>query len=364
MSRVCAVMLAATLIQGSVPAVAGPGAPPNFIPEMTLSYTDPVSGEQVECSDACRRFEVPDGVDLELRVRVLNEGGDPDNDGVAWDLWFDQRRRPFPGIDIAACHDPAENRLDIECWQALVNRVDWESWDGQTADRVCVPEAAGDCDDVTVRIPMRADHDGSRGRGVYSFAVWVDRFRVHAEENEFDNFAGPVRVKTLPASASASAPPSVPDARVESGVVTPSSPKPYSVRIVSEEKEIGFTLSSPRSRAVLEFEPVYAGKVTVEVTPSMVYEALHVEIRKVSTGEILAEADGKGILRLEGGIGTATLKDDRRIEAVVTPSQGSRGSRGTISVSYPARATYRRTEQIPPGDRLGDGMNRSPTKQP
>ena len=95
---------------------------------------------------------------------------------------------------------------------------------------------------------------------------------------------------------------------------------------------------------VREVEVTREVQVTVEVTPSVVNEALHVEIRKVSTGEVLAEADGKGILSLEGGIGTATLKDDRRIEAVVTPAQGSRGTRGTISASYPARAIYRRTE--------------------
>jgi hypothetical protein len=346
MSRVCAVMLAAILIHGAAPAVAGPGDSPNFVPEMGLSYTDPVSGERVECGDACRRFEVPAGVDLELQVRVLNMGGTVGSDGVSWDLWFDQRRYPFPGIDIADCDDPVENRLDTECWQALVNRVDWESWDSQTADRVCVPEKAGDCDEVTIWVPMEMDHDGSRGRGVYSFAVWIDRFRVHAEKNEFDNFVGPVRVKVAPASA----PPPVAELREDAGsssgdrLVVPSLPKPYTVRVVSEEKEIGFTLSSPRSRTVLEFEPQYAGNVTVEVQPSGVYEALHVEIRKVSTGEILFEVDGKGILSLEGGIGTATLKDDRRIEAVVTPAQGSRGTRGTISVSYPARAMYRRTE--------------------
>ena len=346
MSRAFAVTLAAILIHGAAPAVAGPGDSPNFVPEMRLSYTDPVSGERVECGDACRRFEVPAGVDLELQVRVLNTGGNPGTDGISWDLWFDQRRHPFPGIDVEACHDPVENRLDIECWESLVNRVDWESWDKQTADRVCVPEKAGDCDEVTIRVPMEVDHDGSRGRGVYSFAVWVDRFRVHAEKNEFDNFVGPVRVKV--AAATAASPVVEPREDVEDsareGLVVPSSPKPYSVRTVSEEKKIGFSLSSPRSRAILEFEPQYAGKVTVEVEPSGVYEALHVEIRKVSTGEVLFEIDGKGILSLEGGIGTATLKDDRRIEAVVTPAQGSRGSRGTISVSYPARAMYRRTE--------------------
>ena len=342
MSRTRAITLAAILILGAAPVVAASGVPPNFIPEMTLSYSDPVSGAKVECGDGCRRFEVPAGVDLELRVRVLNDGGAPAGDGVPWDLWFDQRRYPFPGIDIADCHDPAENRLDIDCWQALVERVDWDSWSGQIADRVCVPENAGDCNDVTIRVPMEADYEGSRGRGVYSFAVWVDRFQTRPEENEFDNFAGPVRVKTLPAPASA--PESAPDAQAESGLMMPSSPQPYSVRIVATEEEIGFSLTSPRSRGVIAFEPQYAGKVRVDVTPSGGYEAHHLEVRKVSTGEVLAEADGKGNLRLEGGIDAATLKNDRRLEAVVTLAQGARTSRGTIKVTYPARAMYRRTE--------------------
>jgi hypothetical protein len=346
MFRVFAVTLSVTLILNAAPVVAASGASPNFIPEMTLSYSDPVNGAKVECGDGCRRFEVPAGVDLELRIRVLNDGGDPGGDGVPWDLWFDQRRHPFPGIDIADCHDPTEGRLDIECWRALSERVDWEVWNGQTADRVCVPEKTGECDDVTVRVPMDADHDGSRGRGVYSFAVWVDRFQIRPEENEFDNFAGPVRVKVVPASASApaSASESAPDAQAESGLMTPSSPQPYSVRIVAEEEETGFSLTSPRSRGVIAFEPPYSGKVTVEVMRSGGYDALHLEVRKVSTGEVLAEVDGKGNLRLQGGIDTATLKGDRRLEAVVTPAQGARGSRGTIKVTYPARAIYRRTE--------------------
>jgi hypothetical protein len=342
MSRVCAVTLVAILILGAVPVVAASGASPNFIPEMTLSYSDPVSGARVECGDGCRRFEVPVGVDLELRVRVLNDGGGPDGDGVPWDLWFDQRRHPFPGIDIADCRDPGDNRLDIDCWRALAERVDWDSWDGQIADWVCVPEKAGDCNDVTIKVPMEADYEGSRGNGVYSFAVWVDRFQTRPEENEFDNFVGPVRVKVLPASGSAPEP--APDAQAESGLMMPSSPQPYSVRVVAEEEEAGFILSSPRSRAVIAFEPLFSGNVIVEVAPAMVYEAHHLEVRKVSTGEILAEADGKGNLRLEGGIDAGTLKGDRRLEAVVTLAQGARTSRGTIKVTYPARAIYRRTE--------------------
>jgi len=342
MSRVFAVTFSVILILNAAPVVAASGASPNFIPEMTLSYSDPLSGETVECGDGCRRFEVPAGVGLDIRVRVLNDGGDSGGDGVPWDLWFDQRRHPFPGIDIADCHDPTEDRLDIECWQALIDRVDWNTWGSQIADRVCVPEKTGECDDITVRVPMDADHDGSRGRGVYSFAVWIDRFQIRPEENEFDNFAGPVRVKVVPASASSSE--SAPDAQAESSLMMPSSPQPYSVRIVAEEEEVGFSLASPRSRGVIAFEPPYSGKVTVEILPSGGYDALHLEVRKVSTGEVLAEVDGKGNLRLQGGIDTATLKGDRRLEAVVTPAQGARGSRGTIKVTYPARAIYRRTE--------------------
>jgi len=346
MFRFCAVILTAILILAAEPLIADPGASPDFVPEMSLSYVNPNTGERVSCADGCRRFDVPDGVDLLVRVRVLNEGGDPGDDGVPWDLWFDERRYPFPGIDIADCYDPAENRLDTECWQALVERVDWESWGRQVADLVCVPENAGDCEDVTIKVPMEADHEGSRGRGVYSFAVWVDRFQTRPEENEFDNFAGPVRVKVAPGDAATQVrkPREEAERSVPDRLVAPSSPQPYSVRVVAKEEEAGFTLTSPRSRGVIMFEPPYSGKVTVEVMPSGAYEALHLEVRKVSTGEVLAEADGKGNLRLDGGIDATTLKDDRRLEAVVTPAQGARGSRGTIRVSYPARAIYRRTE--------------------
>jgi hypothetical protein len=43
-------------------------------------------------------------------------------------------------------------------------------------------------------------------------------------------------------------------------------------------------------------------------------------------------------------VGKAQLKDDRRFEVVVQAEHGTRGLRGTISVSYPDRAVYRRTE--------------------
>jgi hypothetical protein len=68
------------------------------------------------------------------------------------------------------------------------------------------------------------------------------------------------------------------------------------------------------------------------------------KVRKVSTGEILAEISGKGRLLLEGMIEKAHLKDDRQFEVVVQAEHGTRGLRGTISVSYPSRAVYRRTQ--------------------
>ncbi|MFV2072936.1 MAG: hypothetical protein ACC742_09835 [Thermoanaerobaculales bacterium] len=336
------------------PAIAGESAPPNFVPILSLSYVDPQSGERIACEDGCRRFSVPAGIELELKVMIENTGGAPDGDGVPWDLWLDQRKHPFPGLDIAACRDEENGPVDPGCWRALVGRVKWDSWKRLEADRVCVPETAEECEQVTVKVLMDPDFAGSRGRGVYSFAVWVDRFRVTTESDEFDNFAGPVRVKVLPPSETAigdrpeTQNPSdgtVTDgdpARVEPAAPG-SSPMPYSVRILPAHAESGFTLRSQRSRATLEFSPLYAGEVTVEVQQLDGFEYLDVKVRKASTGEILAEARGRGKLVLQGAIAGAQLKDDRRFEVVVTPAEGARGSRGMIQASFPARAVYRRT---------------------
>ncbi len=326
-------------------ASAVDSAPPSLVPLLTLSYVDPLSGETVSCAGDCRRMEVPDGVSLEVRVGVRNDGGSLEGEGVAWDLWFDQRRHPFPGIDLDPCFDESVGRIDLPCWQALEDRVDWEGWSQIIADVVCVPEKGIVCDDVVVRVPMDSDFDGSRGRGIYSFAVWVDRFRVVAEDDEFDNFVGPLRVKVLPRG------PAEADVAPEAGVTAPvplverpSVPQPYTVMTIPAHTEIAFTLSSPVSRGVLEFAPLYSGTVTVEVIQSGVYENMVVEVRKVSTGKVLVDTLGKGKLEFEGRISSLDLKDDRRLEVVVKSAHGTRGVRGTIRVTYPARASYRRTE--------------------
>jgi hypothetical protein len=326
-------------------APAAVGLPPSFVPQMDLSYIDPHTGEVVSCGEGCRRFEVPDGVELEIRIRVQNNSRDDWGEGAAWDLWFDQRYHPFPGVDLNACHDVSEDRLDIDCWLALYDRVDWDAWARLVADLVCVPEKPDECVDVTIWVPMDLEFDGSRGRGVYSLAVWVDRFGVMSEDDEFDNFVGPVRVKVvqrkrgeLEVKSSASSP-------TPAGLVTTaSSPRPYSVRIVAAEVDMGFTLSSQVGRTNLEFSPSYSGAVTVEVEQVGVWEKMTLKVRKVSTGEILAEISGKGRLLLEGMIEKAHLKDDRQFEVVVQAEHGTRGLRGTISVSYPSRAVYRRTQ--------------------
>ncbi len=338
---------------GTTEATAFPA--PNFVPQMELSYLDPSTGERRSCAEGCRRFEVPAGVELDVRIRVQNTGGDPGGDGVSWDLWFDQRKHPFPGLDISPCVNAEEDRIDFECWSALVERVDWDDWVALSADRVCVPSGPDDCDDVTLRVPMDEAFDGVRGRGIYSFAVWVDRFRVTTEADEFDNFAGPVRVKVLPPVAVDNT--SAPDALVAAGsrqsmgtqsnseaVIIGTAPQPYSVVILPASAETGFALSSQKSRGSLDFAPRYAGKVIVEVVQVGVYETMIVELRKLSTGEILAEARSKGRIEIAGEIGAAHLKDDRRFEVVVRSDQGARGTRGTIAVSYPSQALYRRSE--------------------
>jgi hypothetical protein len=327
---------------------------------MTFSYVDSVTGERHECGGGCRRFEVPAGVDLEIRVQVVNLGDNPTGDPVSWDLWFDQPLHPFPGADLTACWDAPGVGLDVDCWQAMRDAVDWDWWDQQAANRECLPEDPGDCVDETIRVPMKADFDGSRGRGVYVFLVWVDRFGTQTEIDEFDNVIGPVRVKTLPTTTIGVVKPLGPPVMVNPGmqfvapatvgtsdrqaVFAPKSPQPFSVRILQAHEEKGFSLSSRVGRANLEFSPAYAGSVTVEVEQAGVWEKMTVEVRKLSTGEVLAETSGKGRLRLEGVIAKGHLKDDRRFEIVVQGDHGTRGVRGTISVSYPDRAIYRRTE--------------------
>ncbi len=115
------------LLMTPVSALAAGELPPSFVPQMDLSYIDPQSGELVSCGEGCRRFEVPDGVELEIRVKVQNKSAVEWKEGVPWDLWFDQRRFPFPGIDLSDCHDASEDRLDIECWLALNDRVEWDA---------------------------------------------------------------------------------------------------------------------------------------------------------------------------------------------------------------------------------------------
>ena len=127
-------------------------------------------------------------------------------------------------------------------------------------------------------------------------------------------------------------------------VYSPKSARSYAARILQDHEEKGFNLTSRVGRASLEFSPSYAGGVIGEVHPAGAWEKMNVSVRKVSTGEVLAEVSGKGRIRLEGTIEKVQLVDDRAFEVVVQPEQGARGIRGTIHVSYPNRAVYIRSE--------------------
>ena len=338
-----------------VSAEAGGGAP-NFVPELTLSFIDPESGDRLECGRECRRFEVPAGVELEIRVEVRRIGGQPTGDEPTWDLWFNQPGHPFPGFDLTPCWDE-EGRLDAECWQALADRVDRATWDGLTPDVVCVPGTGrGSCEEATLHVTMDPDFEGERRRGVYHFSLWVNRFSTLPEADEFDNFAGPIRVTVeggrvdpvevpvesgAPADASADRVPGPPNASESSPlIIGPSSAMPYGVVVVPEEVETSFSLSSKRSQGILEFSPACTGRIHVEVTQTGAYENMSVEVREVPSGEVLIQARGKGRLRLDGGIDAHQLKGDRTFEVVVVPGQGTRGVRGSIRVSYPARLKF------------------------
>ena len=334
----------------AIPAPAETGPSSNFVPELSLAYTDPESGERFECGEDCRRFTVPAGVELEVRIQVHDEGGAHDGDGVTWDLWFNQPNHPFPGFDLAACFDAEAGHLDRGCWQAMLDRVDRGAWDTLVPDTVCVPgRDGGSCWDATIPVMLDPDFEGARRRGVYHFAVWVNRFAAVPEDSEFDNFAGPIRVTVEPRSVESNlvggAPAVTGGGMVEASppspaVFAPSSPRPYGLVIVPEELETAVSLTSMRSQSLVEITPAYAGEVTVEVVQTGVFENMVVQVLKVSTGQVLIEASGKGSLRLEGVIDNFDLKDDCRFEVVVVPGQGSRGIRGSIRVSYPARLRY------------------------
>jgi hypothetical protein len=331
--------------------------PSNFVPELSFSYTDPDTGERVECGKDCRRFDVPAGVELEIRVQVHDQGGGADGGEVAWDLWVNQPNHPFPGYDIAPCRNGTDGGYDRTCWQTLVDGVDRDAWDALQPDAVCVPGLDnGSCRDATVRVMMDPDFEGARRRGVYHVAVWINRLSAVPEEDQFDNFAGPVRVTVEPRQDVPGHEPAAPSGSVddasgaESGasvstdspaVVIPlSTTRPYAVVVVPEDLEKSFTLTSPRSRGVLEFVPGHPGRISVEVVEIGLEENMVVQVRKASTGDVVAEAQGKGRLSLDGRVDGFDLRGDRTLEVVVTPGQGSRGIRGTIHVTYPAGIRY------------------------
>lgn len=186
---------------GAFAAYVEGGGSPNFVPELTLSYADPDSGERFECGGDCRRFTVPAGTLLEVRVQIHDEVGGSGGDEATWDLWFNQPNHPFPGLGLVPCYDPLSDELDRSCWQALHDQVDHEGWDVLVPDVVCVPGPAGEsCRDIVVRVVMDPEFEGARRPGMYHFAVWTNRFSIFPEGNDFDNFDGPIRVTVEPRS--------------------------------------------------------------------------------------------------------------------------------------------------------------------
>jgi hypothetical protein len=337
-----ATIVAVGVLAAAAGAVVAPAAdpPPDWVPSLGLSYVDPASGERVECAGPCRRFEVPDGAELELRITVANRGGEPRGDGPPWDLWWDQRLHPFPGLELAACTGP-DGTLDIPCWRDLVARVDWETWRALPADLSCVPEAPDACRDLRVRLPLSGAFAGSRGRGVYSLALWVDRFGSTVEADELDNFAGPVRVSVRPAGEAITGAGGGGTAAGEAEheglgtLLTGSIGRAFDVAVLTGSLEKDFSLGSQVSRTSLAFAVGHPGRVVVEVGVISGSEEIHVELRKVSTGAVLVHARDRGRIRIAGEVGAELLKDDRLFEVVVSPDQGSRGLRGTLRVSYP-----------------------------
>ncbi len=315
--------------------------PLSFVPVVVLSYADPDSGEIFECGPGCRRFKVPEGINLDIQVRIENPDGSVSGEGLVWDLWFNQPLHPFPGVHLEDCQIGDGSQIDAECWRAAMLRVDWQSWTDLSADRVCVPSSTDSCREETVRLFMDADFDGARRPGTYHIALWLDRFRISADRDEFDNFIGPIRVTVVPRDGGDDSQHVAPPQEVGQGpVIEPSTAKPWTGVIEPGEADNGFSLGSERARGILAFEPGLPGPVEIEIEQVGDPQMVIVEVQKVSTGEVLAEARDRGRIRLNGTIRPEMLKDDRRFEVVVRSTTRPQGLRGIIRVRYPKRVRF------------------------
>ncbi len=337
-------VMGAVLVIGAVSATAAADSPPpNWVPKLDLGYVAPGSSRELRCESPCRRFEVPAGATLIVRVSIDNTGGEPRVGGPPWDLWWDQRLHPFPGFDTAACFSGDPPRIDASCWSDLLQRVEWLRWRDEVPDLTCVPEVEGACREVVLRVPVGNGADAELQEGVHSLAVWVDRFGGTAEGNELDNFAGPIRlVVTAETNGSpehhavSDEAPSVVERQAEAGTVRPGTPgQPFAIAVVPATDETGFALTSDRAHASLPFVIGQPGDVSVEVSQIGGWDEISIEIRKVSNGAVLQRARGRGRVQLEGFVGKDLLRDDRGFEVLVSPDRGSRGARGTIRVQFP-----------------------------
>jgi hypothetical protein len=197
---------------------------------------------------------------------------------------------------------------------------------------------------VTVKIPVSAGFEGARKTGTYHVSAWVDRFGVTAERNEFNNFAGPIRVTVEPHAGTDH--PATPPETVEAhpGLIEPTEPQPYSIVLAPGEVEEAFFIASDRSVAGVGFAPRFPGPVSVEVDQGGVNEIMIVTVARALTGEVLIEERARNAVRFDGRIDSESLKDDRRLLVEVRGGPSTRGLRGTIQVSYPERALYRVTQ--------------------
>ncbi|GAB4348341.1 MAG: hypothetical protein Kow006_08950 [Gammaproteobacteria bacterium] len=158
-----------------LPRFGWPGAsePPNWIVQLSVSFTDPhTGGKKTYTTDSLRgarreSIRVAAGSRVVLQVSAYNMGGNPGSDGVSLDIWYDWPSRRTPT-------------------------------DSSLADVVCIPESPVDCLEKTISLKADLAFEGKAGRGIYNIAAWVDRFDTVSEFDEMDNFLGPVRITVLP----------------------------------------------------------------------------------------------------------------------------------------------------------------------
>jgi len=280
--------------------------PPDVILHVTLSYTHPQTGEKfilktdsektnaAEWPDTAKKWSIPAGVELNIKLEVWNIGDNPGGDGFDVDLWYDWNKNEYPD--------------------------DWED-----ADYVCLPDSPRDCLQFTKKITIDPDFPGKDGKGIYNIAAWVDRFDQTTEVYENNNFLGPIQIK--PAMTAVVKPKVLKVKKLQPLRKLRMQKQP----IKPELKFFPFRLEPSKAKQGFSFEPNQPANVRIRIEWRNKRDQLQAVLRDETNSRVLNRAKGKSPLELH----FKQLKKSRIEKMSVIINSSGRGiTAGRIIVHY------------------------------